>query len=268
MSDRVQLPAAERPAVITGASSGIGAATAVALAALGHPVLLGARRVERCEATAEQIRRAGGSADVAPLDLLDPSGIDAFSERSVELLGEVDILVSCAGDVLPESTIDTPPADFAAQVQVNLLGAQRLVAGLSPGMVRRRRGDLVFVTSDVVRLPRPLMSSYVSSKWGLEGMARALQMELEGTGVRASIVRPGPTLTGMGMDWEPEVLTPVLDEWRRWGLVRHAGYLSAEAVAGAVVVAATQPPGTNLTLIEVEPEAPLRPVDEPDGGAP
>jgi NADP-dependent 3-hydroxy acid dehydrogenase YdfG len=61
----------------------------------------------------------------------------------------------------------------------------------------------------------------------------------------------------MGMDWDPEVLTPVLDEWRRWGLVRHAGYLSAEAVADAVVVAATRPPGTNLTLIEVEPEAPV-----------
>lgn len=257
MTDRPTLPADQRPAVVTGASSGIGAATAVALAALGHPVLLGARRVERCEATAQQIRDAGGTAHVAALDLLDPSAVDGFAGAAVEALGQVEILVSCAGDVLPRSTVDTSPEDFAAQMQVNLLGAQRLVTRLSPEMIRRRRGDLVFVTSDVVRIPRPLMSSYVSSKWALEGMARALQMELEGTGVRASIVRPGPTLTGMGMDWDPEVLTPVLDEWRRWGLVRHAGYLSAEAVADAVVVAATRPPGTNLTLIEVEPEAPV-----------
>jgi NADP-dependent 3-hydroxy acid dehydrogenase YdfG len=137
------------------------------------------------------------------------------------------------------------------------------VSLIAPQMIERREGDLVLVTSDVVRSPRPTMASYVSSKWGLEGLARALQMELEGTGVRASIVRPGPTLTGMGMEWPAEVLGPVLDEWKRWGLVRHAGYLSAEAVAQAVVTVATQPPGTHLTLVEVEPEAPVRPPREP-----
>ncbi len=247
-----------RPVVVTGASSGIGEATARAFAALGHPVVLGARRVERCRATAEGIRAEGGRAVPLALDLRDADSIDRFAADSVSALGHVDVLVSCAGDVLPSGTLATSPGDFTAQVQVNLLGAQRLVHALAPAMVERRTGDVVLVTSDVVRLPRPLMSSYVSSKWGLEGLARALQMELEGTGVRASIVRPGPTLTGMGMDWDPEVLTPVLDEWRRWGLVRHDGYLSPEAVANAVVTVATQPSGTHLTLVEVEPEAPVR----------
>ncbi len=69
-------------------------------------------------------------------------------------------------------------------------------------MVERRRGDVVFVSSDVAVRPRPFMSAYAAGKWGLEGMAQAMQMELEGTGVRASIVRPGPTWSEMGTDWD------------------------------------------------------------------
>jgi NADP-dependent 3-hydroxy acid dehydrogenase YdfG len=249
--------------VVTGASSGIGEATAVAFAALGRPVVLGARRVERCAATAERIGAGGGSAVALPLDLCDDTSVDAFASGALDAVGEVDVLVSCAGDVLPDTAVGTPPDDFARQVQINLLGAQRLVTALTPPMIERRRGDVVLVTSDVVRAPRPSMASYVSSKWGLEGLARVLQMELEGTGVRCSIVRPGPTLTGMGMDWPSEVLEPVLEEWRRWGLVRHGGYLSAEAVAGAVLTVVQQPPGTHLTLVEVEPEAPVR--SRPEG---
>ena len=75
------------------------------------------------------------------------------------------------------------------------------------------------------------MSAYVASKWGLEGFVTALQMELEGTGVRAVIVRPGPTLTGMGMDWDPDVTGEVLAEWTRWGLARHSAFLRPEGVA-------------------------------------
>ena len=85
-------------------------------------------------------------------------------------------------------------------------------------MTARRRGDVVFVTSDVVERPRPSMVAYVTSKWGLEGYVRSLQMELEGTGVRATIVRPGPTLTGMGMDWDPDVTAEVIGQWARLGL--------------------------------------------------
>jgi short-subunit dehydrogenase len=139
-----------------------------------------------------------------------------------------------------------------------LVAVHRLVAAIAPGMVERRRGDLVFVSSDVVRVPRPRMAAYVTSKWGLEGLARAMQMELEGTGVRASIVRPGPTTTEMGSTWDPAIVGPLLDEWKRWGVVRHGGYLPAESVAAAVLAVTSAPRGTHFTLIEVEPEAPVR----------
>ena len=92
-------------------------------------------------------------------------------------------------------------------------------------MVARRRGDIVFVTSDVAERPRPAMAAYVTSKWGLEGYVHSLQMELEGTGVRATIVRPGPTLTGMGMDWDPDVTGEVIEQWAAWGFARHSNFM-------------------------------------------
>ena len=85
------------------------------------------------------------------------------------------------------------------------------------------------------------MAAYVTSKWGLEGYVRSLQMELEGTGVRATIVRPGPTLTGMGMDWDPEVTGEVIGEWVRWGLARHSNFMRPAGVADAIVAAVSAP---------------------------
>ena len=87
-------------------------------------------------------------------------------------------------------------------------------------MIERRRGDIVFVTSDAVDNPRPGVAAYVASKWGLEGLARVMQRELEGTGVRATIVRPGPTATEMGTNWDPAGVPGVLEGFKRWGLLR------------------------------------------------
>lgn len=247
-----------RAAVVTGASSGIGAATARALAAAGHPVVLGARRVGRCSEVAAEIRAAGGVAVAERVDVTDLASMTAFVKAAEAAVGPLEVVVSNAGDVLPATVADTDPADFAAAVSVNLLAAQRLVTLAAPGMIERGRGDLVFVTSDVVRVPRPRMASYVAAKWGLEGMIRALQLELEGSGVRASIVRPGPTITEQGSTWSGEVVVPLLREWKRHGLMRHDGYLSPEGVAGAVLAVVSAPPGTHLTLIEVQPEAPVK----------
>ncbi|MGH9209913.1 MAG: SDR family oxidoreductase [Acidimicrobiales bacterium] len=246
------------PAAVTGASSGIGEAAARALADVGHPVVLGARRVDRCEAVAAEIEAAGGRATAVALDVADPGSLAAFVKAAEAAFGPLEVVVSNAGDLQPTTIAATDPQDFADQLSVNLLAAQRLVSLLVAGMVERGRGDLVFVTSDVVRAPRPFMGAYVASKAGLEGMVRALQLELEGTGVRASIVRPGPTITGMGAGWSPEVYTPVLREWKRHGVFRHDGYLSPEGVASAVVAVVAAPPGTHFTLVEVEPEAPVR----------
>lgn len=246
-----------RPAVVSGASSGIGAATAAALAAAGHPVALGARRTDRLEEVAAAIRAGGGEAVALSLDVTDDDSVAAFAEAVARELGDVEVVVSNAGAVAPGVIHEVDTARFGREIDVNLLGPHRLVHALLPGMVGRRRGDVVFVSSDVAVRARPFMSSYAAGKWGLEGMVHALQMELEGTGVRASIVRPGPTWSEMGGDWDDEAAGEVLTQWVRFGLARHPHFLKPEAIANAIVSVVSAPRGVHLNLVEVTPEAPI-----------
>lgn len=246
-----------RAAVVTGASSGHGLATAHALAAAGHPVVLGARRLDRLEEAAAKIVADGGEAIGLSLDLTDDASIDAFAAAAQERMGPIEIVVSNAGDVLPATALGVDPDDFVRQVQVNVLGAHRLVNRLGAAMVDRQRGDIVFITSDVVRVPRTYMAAYVTSKHALEGLARAMQMELEGTGVRVGIVRPGPSSTEQGTTWAEDVVNEVIGDWERWGVVRHSGGLRGQDVARVVLAVVSTPRGTHLTLVEVEPEAPV-----------
>jgi NAD(P)-dependent dehydrogenase (short-subunit alcohol dehydrogenase family) len=246
-----------RPTVITGASSGIGAETARVLARAGYPVVLGARRLEACHEVADAIRGEGGEAAAFALDLAEPDSIAVFADKAAGAFGSIEIVVSNAAQIQPGTAIETTPEDFEGVLRVNLGGAHRLVRAFGPGMLERQRGDLVFVTSDVVAHPRPCMSAYVSSKWGLEGFVTALAMELEGTGVRATMVRPGPTTTGMGMDWDPAITGEVIAEWERWGLARHPAFLRPDAIGLAIAHAVSAPRGTHFSVVEVQPEAPL-----------
>jgi NADP-dependent 3-hydroxy acid dehydrogenase YdfG len=257
-----------RPAIVTGASSGIGLTTARVLAARGHPVVLGARRLERCTEVAQEIAALGGEAHAFALDLSDRISIGSFVHSALNAVGEIDVFVSCAGQNAPDASVDAAPGAFASIMAVNVIGAHEMVGLLAPGMIERHHGDMVFVTSETVRSPRPLNKAYVASKWGLEGYARTLQMELEGTGVRASIVQPGQTLSEMGSDWDPDATTEILEQWVRWGLARHSHFLDTEAVANAVATVIEAPVGTHLTMIEVQPEAPVRRDSSTSGGTP
>lgn len=253
-----------RPAVITGASSGIGAATALTFAAAGYPVALGARRTDKCEELAAHIRDQGGEATAVSLDLTDEASVTAFAKTVQDQLGEIETVVSNAGAVAPGVIHEVDTARFAHEIDLNLNGAHRLVRAFVPPMVERRRGDIVFVSSDVAVRPRPFMSSYSAGKWGLEGMAHAMQMELEGTGVRASIVRPGPTWSEMGNDWDAEQAATVLNQWVRFGLARHPHFLKPQALADAIAAIVAAPRGVHLNLVEVSPESPISdpPVEE------
>ncbi len=254
-----------RTAVVSGASSGIGAATARALAAAGHPVALGARRLEECEKIAAAVREEGGEAVAAHLDVTDTASVRDFVAAAEDALGPVEVLVSGAGDLDAAQIHEQTPEEFQKQLDVHLVGAQRLVAEVVPAMVRRQRGDVVFLGSDVTRTHRPRMGAYVPAKSGLEAMARTMRMELEGTGVRASVVRPGPTESGMGGGWDEEVATAVLEDWMRWGLARHPFFLRPSDVASAVTTVVSAPRGAHLALIEIEPEAPLSKGGDADG---
>ncbi|WP_205472514.1 SDR family oxidoreductase [Nocardioides sp. SYSU D00038] len=251
-----------RPAVVTGASSGIGAATALALAAAGHPVALGARRVEKLDELAARIREEGGEVAVAPLDVTQaepdrPDSVQAFGASVTAALGDIEVVVSNAGAVAPGTVHEVDSDRFARELDLNITGAHRLVREFVPAMVARRRGDVVFVSSDVAVRARPFMSSYAAGKWGLEGMAHAMQMELEGTGVRASIVRPGPTWSEMGSDWDVDEAAAVLNAWVRFGLARHGHFMKPQAIADAIATVVAAPRGVHINLVEVSPEAPI-----------
>jgi len=248
---------ARRPAVVAGASSGIGAETARALAAAGFPVALGARRLERCEELAAAIRADGGEAIAVALDVTDDASVSDLAATVTAELGEIEVVVSNAALVAPGALIDTGTDRLAQEFDVNVLGPHRLIRAFLPGMIQRQRGDMVFISSDTAVRPRPFMGGYSATKSGVEGLVGSLQMELEGTGVRASLVRPGPTWSEMGMDWNPDAAAKVLNEWVRWGHARHPHFLKATAIANAVTAVVSAPRGVHISPVDVNPEAPL-----------
>lgn len=248
-----------RTAVVTGASSGLGVAIATALGGLGYDVAIGARRSERLDETAVRVENAGGRAFAHRLDVADGRSIETFFDALERHWRPADVIVNNAGANTP-GPLQTLPADVIEhEVATNLVGPMLVSRrALRPLLAARQRGDLIFVSSDAVRNPRPRQSVYTATKAGLEALARALGMELEGSGIRCTVVRPGPALSEYAANWPREQIVGLLEYWNRFGLQRHGGVMPAEAVARAVVLAVTTPPGVHLDTLEVQPEAPMR----------
>jgi NAD(P)-dependent dehydrogenase (short-subunit alcohol dehydrogenase family) len=248
---------ARRPAIVAGASSGIGAATATELAHRGFPVAVGARRMDKLTELAATIRADGGEAVAIPLDITDPESVKSFVAQAIDELGEIEVLVSGAGDMVPGRLHEISTEAFLEQIQIHLVAANRLATAVLPDMVARRRGDVIFVGSDTGLVQRPHMGAYGAAKAGLIAMVKNLQMELEGTGVRVSIVHPGPTLTGMGWQLSAEQVGPMLEDWAKWGQARHNFFLRPPDIARAIAFVAETPRGGFIASMEIQPEAPL-----------
>ncbi|WP_304106039.1 SDR family oxidoreductase [Mycolicibacterium bacteremicum] len=246
-----------RPALVAGASSGIGEATAIRLARNGFPVALGARRVEKLDEIVGKIRADGGEAIAVHLDVTDPDSVKAAVEQTTDELGDIEVLVAGAGDTYFGKLDAISTEQFESQVQIHLIGANRVATAVLPGMIERRRGDLIFVGSDVSLRQRPHMGAYGAAKAALVAMVNNYQMELEGTGVRASIVHPGPTKTSMGWSLPAELIGPALEDWAKWGQARHDYFLRADDLARAITFVAETPRGGFIANMELQPEAPL-----------
>jgi short-subunit dehydrogenase len=179
-------------AVVTGASSGIGAAFATALARRGFHVLAVARREDRLKELA-----AAGEVTALALDLTEPGAVDAVLDRAAAI-GPVELLVSNAGRGVHGRAWEISRADTAAMVQLNVTAGLDLATALLPGMVERRRGGLIVVTSAGGFYPTPHLAAYGATKAYLLSWAEALATELRGTGVRAMALCPGPVSTEFG----------------------------------------------------------------------
>jgi NADP-dependent 3-hydroxy acid dehydrogenase YdfG len=248
------VPEAGRVAVVTGASSGIGAATALELGRRGYAVALGARRPDRLEEVAKRVEAVGGRALAHPLDVVDADSIDRFCAAVEAGLGPIAVLVNNAGQNLAARIHEASPEALRSDVEINLLGAIWMTRRVLPGLLERRAGDVVFVGSDSAAHPRPFQGAYAAAKAGLEAFARVLEMETEGTGVRSILVRVGPTASEFGSRMPRERIPEILASWKYWGVYRKLHFMPAESVARAIVRTLEIPVEESYpTVVEVQP---------------
>ncbi len=249
---------AVRTAVVTGASSGLGVAIAEALGALGWRVAVGARRRDRLDETARRVEAVGGQAFAHELDVARPDSVDRFFSAVESELGVADVVVNNAGLSHPGLLKDATPEAIGDEIAVNLAGPAYICQrALVPLYAERRRGDFVFISSDAQRSPRPYQSIYTATKAGLEGLAAALALEFEGTGLRSTVIRVGPAMSEYAATWGEALITRLVTRWQHFGLQRHLAMMPGEAIGRAVVTAVTTPEGVRVDTIEVQPEAPL-----------
>jgi short-subunit dehydrogenase len=181
--------------LVTGASSGIGAASARLFGAEGASVALAARGVQALERVADEIRGKGGTARVFPADVSDPARCADVVEAVARELGGIDVLVNNAGWNKRGAVEQRDPADLAAIIQVNLIAPIVLSRLAIPHLRRRGRGAIVNVASIAGQVPLPFEAAYCASKFGLRAFSFALRDELEGSGITVSAVSPGPVDT-------------------------------------------------------------------------
>lgn len=192
-------PLAERVALVTGASRGIGAATATALAAAGAHVVLTARTARDLEAVEEAIHQAGGTATIAPMDLVESDSIARLANAVSERWGKLDILVINAA-MLPTLTAVTQIEQqaFNRALTLNVLATQALLANFDPLLKRSDAGRVIGLTSWIGQNPRAYWGAYGATKAAFDNLLASYALEVENlSNIRVAIVDPGPTRTQM-----------------------------------------------------------------------
>jgi NAD(P)-dependent dehydrogenase (short-subunit alcohol dehydrogenase family) len=186
---------AGRVAIVTGASAGIGAATALELGRRGAKVVLAARREGELEAQARAVGQAGGEAMPIATDVADPEQVSSLVANATRRFGRVDVVVNNAGVSWLRPLVATPAADIARVVNVNLLGAMLLTREVLPGMLERGQGSIISVGSLSGRVA--MEPVYSATKYGIRGFSLSLRRQLAGTGVSVCLVSPGRIRTAM-----------------------------------------------------------------------
>ena len=220
-------------AVITGASSGIGRATALQLAAGGAHVMLVARRKEKLDEVAEEISAFGGNARVIPADVSVFQQVEEAVRIVVEKEGHIDVLINNAGYGVYGSVEECGFSDYENQIKVNFLGAVYFTKVVLPIMHQANRGSIIVVSSIYGDTTLPFYSGYCASKFALNSYTDILRRELGGTGIDVSLVCPGPV--------ETEFESSITQRRSRRNIRKLLPAVSAENVADEIIKCINNP---------------------------
>jgi NADP-dependent 3-hydroxy acid dehydrogenase YdfG len=240
---------AGKRALITGASSGIGEATAVALAEAGASVALGARRKDRIEKLAERIEKGGGVARPFEVDVSDEGAARGFVEGAVAALGGLDILVNNAGLMLLGAVEGADTEDWRRMVGVNVLGLLYCTHAALPIMREGGGGHVVNVSSVAGRQANLGSAVYNVTKFGVTAFSEALRQEALHSNIRVTVVEPGFVATELqGHNTNPVVIEATEKMREQIGDV-----LESEDIAEAILYAVSQPPRVSVNEVLVRP---------------
>lgn len=239
-------------ALVTGASSGIGQATAKALSAAGAAVAIGARRADRLQQLAQQLEGDGGTVLTLDLDVTDEQSAADAVQRTIDRLGRIDIVVNAAGLMLLGPIVGGDTEDWRRMMSTNVLGLMYVTHAAVPHLVEQGSGDVINISSVAGRTAKPGSGAYNASKWAVNAFSESLRQEVTAEGVRITLIEPGAVDTALNDQITDEKAKAASK--KSYDSMRT---LHAEDVANAIVYAVTQPDHVALNEILV------RPTDQP-----
>ncbi|MEV0094743.1 SDR family oxidoreductase [Streptomyces sp. NPDC050738] len=243
---------AGRTAVITGAASGMGAATALLLAAQGARVALLARRADRLDELAAKIEADGGQALAVTADVTDAASVDAAVARVHEVFGPADLIVNSAGVMLPNPVDDGRVDEWQRMIDTNVTGALRMIRAFVPDLLAAaaegRTADLVNISSIGAHVTFPNYAVYGATKAALTYLSESLRGELGPRDVRVTNIEPGLTDTELGGHIDNKDLSGQLD-----GMYEAIGTLASEEIADLIAYVTSRPRHINLRQVIVLP---------------
>ncbi|BDA74199.1 oxidoreductase [Rivularia sp. IAM M-261] len=237
----------EKVIIITGASSGIGEATARLLAKNGAKVILGARRTDRLEAIAKEINASGGIAEYQALDVTQRSQLEAIVQFAQTKFGRVDVLINNAG-VMPLSALEQLKVEeWERMIDVNIKGVLYGIAAALPVMKAQKTGQIINISSIGGHTVSPTAAVYCATKFAVGAISEGLRQEVGGD-IRVTVISPGVT--------ESELADSISDEGARLRMQEYRRvYIPASAIARTILFAIEQPLDVDINEIIVRPTA-------------
>lgn len=237
----------DKVVAITGASSGIGEATARWLAARGAKVMLGARRTDRLDLIAKDISSRGGAVRWRQLDVTEASDVKAFVDEAYSWHGKIDVLINNAG-VMPLSPLDQLKVEeWDRMIDVNIRGVLYGIAAVLPRMKAQRKGQIINLSSIGGHTVSPTAAVYCATKFAVNAISEGLRQEV-GADIRVTVISPGVTTSELAESISDVVARETMREFRRIAI-------DADAIARAISYAIEQPDDVDVSEIIVRPTA-------------